>query len=256
MDSHDRPLANKATNIATMNQPSPWTIGRLLQWTTDYLKQHGSPSPRLDAELLLAEALHRPRIELYTGYDEEPGDEVRSAYRALVRRRAAGEPVAYLLGRREFYSLSFRVTRDVLIPRPETEFVVIALLDAIKASPANDHPWRIADVGTGSGILAVCAAIHVPAARISATDISSSALEVARQNARAHDVANRIDWFEGDLLTPLPEDMPFDFIVSNPRHETCNPMSLVPHSLPDRSAMRSSLDSCRKPPRVSSETAH
>lgn len=199
-----------------MNQPQPWTIGRLLQWTTDYLKQHGSSSPRLDAELLLAKSLDRPRIELYTGYQDDPGDEVRSSYRELVRRRAAGEPVAYLVGRREFYSLSFEVTTDVLIPRPETEFVVMALLDAIKASPANDHPWRIADVGTGSGVLAICAAKHVSTAQVTAIDISPPALEVARRNARAHDVADRIEWIEGDLLTSLSEDPRFDFIVSNP----------------------------------------
>ncbi|MFV1963925.1 MAG: peptide chain release factor N(5)-glutamine methyltransferase [Pirellulaceae bacterium] len=204
------------SKVATMNQPQPWTIGRLLQWTTDYLKQHGSSSPRLDAELLLAKSLDRPRIELYTGYQDDPGDEVRSSYRELVRRRAAGEPVAYLVGRREFYSLSFEVTTDVLIPRPETEFVVMALLDAIKASPANDHPWRIADVGTGSGVLAICAAKHVSTAQVTAIDISPPALEVARRNARAHDVADRIEWIEGDLLTSLSEDPRFDFIVSNP----------------------------------------
>ena len=106
----------------------PWTVGRLLQWTTDYLKGHGSDSPRLDAEVLLAQALGRQRIELYTTFEELPGDDVRTAFRELVRRRAEGTPVAYLVGRREFYSLSFRVTPDVLIPRPETELLVVAAL--------------------------------------------------------------------------------------------------------------------------------
>ena len=107
----------------------PWTVGRLLQWTADYLKGHGSESPRLDAEVLLAEALGCQRIELYTTFDDVPGEQRRTAFRELVRRRAEGTPVAYLVGRREFYSLSFRVTPDVLIPRPETELLVVAVLD-------------------------------------------------------------------------------------------------------------------------------
>ena len=115
-----------------MSSAEPWTIGRLLQWTTDYLKGHGSESPRLDAEVLLAQALGRRRIELYTTFDELPGDDARAAFRELVRRRAEGTPVAYLVGRREFYSLSFRVTPDVLIPRPETELLVVAALDLAK----------------------------------------------------------------------------------------------------------------------------
>jgi release factor glutamine methyltransferase len=98
----------------------PWTVGRLLQWTADYLKAHGSESPRLDAEVLLAHALGCQRIELYTTFDDQPGEEARAGFRELVRRRAEGTPVAYLVGRREFYSLSFRVTPEVLIPRPET----------------------------------------------------------------------------------------------------------------------------------------
>ena len=95
-----------------------WTVGRLLDWTTDYLTRHGSDTSRLDAEVLLAEALRCQRIELYTAFDNVPDDQVKSAFRELVRRRAEGTPVAYLVGRREFYSLSFGVTPDVLIPRP------------------------------------------------------------------------------------------------------------------------------------------
>ena len=113
---------------------APWTVGRLLQWTTDYLKDHGSESPRLDAEVLLAEALGCQRIELYTAFDNEPDEETRKKFRALVRRRADGAPVAYLVGRREFYSLAFRVTPDVLIPRPETELLVVAALDLAKTT--------------------------------------------------------------------------------------------------------------------------
>jgi release factor glutamine methyltransferase len=216
--------------IEIMNQPQPWTIGRLLQWTTDYLRQQGSSSPRLDAEVLLATCLKRSRIELYTRYTEDPGDEVRSTYRELVRRRAAGEPVAYLVGQREFYSLSFQVTTDVLIPRPETEFVVLALLDAIQATPRNEHPWMIADVGTGSGVLAVCAARHVAEARITAIDISPAALAVARRNAQTHEVADRIEWIAGDLFNAVPEAARFHFIISNPPYVS---ESELPQTAPD-----------------------
>jgi release factor glutamine methyltransferase len=114
-----------------MSNPTsePWTVGRLLQWTTGYLQTHGSDSPRLDAEVLLAHALGCRRIELYTTFEEVPCESARDVFRVLVRRRAEGTPVAYLVGRREFYSLDFRVTPDVLVPRPETELLVVAALD-------------------------------------------------------------------------------------------------------------------------------
>lgn len=199
-----------------MSQTDTWTIGRLLHWTSDYFQKNGSPTPRLDAELLLAHARGCDRIELYTAFDEEANEETRAAFRELVRHRAAGKPVAYLLGRREFYSLSFRVTPDVLIPRPETEFVVVELLDRAADSAGNKKPVRIADVGTGCGILAVCAAKHVPHCHITAVDISGSALEVARKNAAQHAVAEQIDFVEGNLLEDLDGSHTFDFIVSNP----------------------------------------
>src|SRR5208283_4442114 len=113
-----------------------WTVGRLLQWTADYLAGHGSESPRLEAEVLLAHALGCPRIQLYTTFDEQPPEAVRQKFREFVRQRAQGMPVAYLVGRREFYSLPFRVTPEVLIPRPETEFLLIRLLDLAKQHAA------------------------------------------------------------------------------------------------------------------------
>lgn len=197
-----------------MSSTEPWTVGRLLQWTTDYLKAHGSDSPRLDAEVLLADSLGRQRIELYTTFDEVPGDGPRTAFRELVRRRAEGTPVAYLVGRREFYSLSFRVTPDVLIPRPETELLVIAALDAAKGFAASN--LRIADVGTGSGILAVCLARHLPESHVTAIDISLAALSIAKENAEKHGVADRIEFVESDLFAAVAADRTFDIIVSNP----------------------------------------
>jgi len=134
-----------------MADTNAWTIGRLLIWTTDYLKQQGAASPRLDAEVLLAAARGCQRIALYTAYDQIADEQTRALFRDYVRRRAAGEPVAYLVGQREFFSLSFQVTRDVLIPRPETEHLVVAVLDLLKIRPADEKAARVADVGTGSG---------------------------------------------------------------------------------------------------------
>lgn len=197
-----------------MSSAEPWTVGRLLQWTTDYLKGHGSESPRLDAEVLLAEALGCQRIELYTTFDDVPGDERRTAFRELVRRRAEGTPVAYLVGRREFYSLSFRVTPDVLIPRPETELLVVESLDLAKGDVT------IADIGTGSGIIAVCLAKHLATAHVTAVDISPAALDVARDNAKQHGVSDRIEFIESDLFAAVPVDRQFDFVLSNPPYIT------------------------------------
>jgi release factor glutamine methyltransferase len=213
-----------------MPQPETWTIGRLLQWTTQYLKQHGADSPRLDAEVLLAESLGCQRIQLYARFDEVPGEETRSAFRELVRRRAEGMPVAYLVGRREFYSLSFRVTADVLIPRPETEFLVIRLLDLTKPAEAA---WEVADVGTGSGVIAVCAAKWLPAARVVALDVSSKALGVAAANAADHGVDNRIEFINSDLFAAVAPERKFDFVVSNPPYVAENELSVLSRDVRD-----------------------
>lgn len=215
-----------------MSSAEPWTVGRLLQWTADYLKGHGSDSPRLDAEVLLAEALGCQRIELYTTFDDVPGDERRTAFRELVRRRAEGTPVAYLVGRREFYSLTFRVTPDVLIPRPETELLVVESLDLVKEGPGTSVPGvlaatanpAIADIGTGSGIIAVCLAKHLPTSRVTAVDLSPAALAVARDNAAQHGVADRIEFIESDLFAAVPVDRQFDFVVSNPPYVSASEM--------------------------------
>lgn len=200
-----------------MSQSESWTVGRLLEWTTDFLKARGADSPRLDAEVLLAEALNCRRIELYTAFTEIVEQRPRDVFRGLVRQRAEGTPVAYLVGRREFYSLSFRVTPDVLIPRPETEFLVITLLDR---AGGESRPIRICDVGTGSGIIAIAAAVHLPQARVTAVDICPKALDVAKANAREHGVDDRIEFIQSDLFKAVPADRRFDFIVSNPPYIT------------------------------------
>ncbi|MGA2033103.1 MAG: peptide chain release factor N(5)-glutamine methyltransferase [Thermoguttaceae bacterium] len=210
----------------------PWTVGRLLQWTTDYLKAHGSQSPRLDAEVLLAEALGCQRIELYTEFETVPEEKRRTAFRELVRRRAEGTPVAYLVGRREFYSLSFRVGPEVLIPRPETELLVVALLDQAK-SRGSGAPLAIADVGTGSGIIAICAAKLLPAARVTAIDASDAALALAVTNAAQHQVADRIEFLSSDLFSAVPAERRFDFIVSNPPYVAETEVAHLPRDVRD-----------------------
>jgi len=199
-----------------MSQDEPWTIGRLLKWTTDRFKQSGALNPRLDAEVLLAEARGCERIELYTAFDEEPPEAVLAPFRQFVRRRVAGEPVAYLVGRREFYSLSFEVTPDVLIPRPETELVVVELLDAAKALRVSDRPLKIVDVGTGSGVIAVCAATQMKNCEVVAVDVSEASLAVAQRNVDKHGVGDRVTILKSDLLGGVPAEPQFDFVVSNP----------------------------------------
>ncbi len=189
-----------------------WTIGRLLGWTTDFLKRKGSESPRLDAEVMLAHALKRQRVELYTHFNDEVADPARKTFRELVQRRADGAPVAYLVGRKEFFSLAFAVSPDVLIPRPESEFVVTEYLIATRGIESP----RCVDVGTGSGCLAIASVHRQPGARFVAIDISERALAVARANATELGVADRIDFRLGDGLEPLGREEAFDAIIANP----------------------------------------
>lgn len=209
-----------------------WTVLRLLTWTTDFLKQRGSDNPRLDAEVLLAAAKGCQRIMLYAAFDEVVSEDVRAKFRELVKRRSEGTPVAYLVGRREFYSLAFKVTPDVLIPRPETEFVVVAALDHLKQrGQGTGDRGQVVDVGTGSGAIAVSIARHAPACRVTAIDASAEALAVARENAAAHGVNERIEFVEGDLLTMLPSQPAFDVIASNPPYVTEGEYAVLPREV-------------------------
>ena len=190
-----------------------WTVGRLLTWTTEWLTARGSDSPRLDAEVLLAFVRGCPRIALYTAFDVPVNDDERARFRGLVKRRGEGEPVAYLVGSREFFSLPFAVNSAVLIPRPETEGLVIRVLDLCQSA---GQPSRIVDVGTGSGAIAVTLAKRLPKATFVATDISAAALAVARDNATRLGVADRIEFVECDLLDAPAAAGPWDVIASNP----------------------------------------
>ena len=204
-----------------------WTVRRVLEWTTGHLKKHGSDTARLDAEILLAHARGCQRIQLYTAYDEPLADAVRATMRDLVQRRAQAEPVAYLVGHREFFSLDFHVTRDVLIPRPDTETLVIEIIEGMKmlavgrsSTGENACAVRVLDLCTGSGCVAIAVAKNRQSTKceieIVATDISPAALTIARENATKHQVDDRIEFLEGDLFSALVPDWKFDIIAGNP----------------------------------------
>ncbi len=170
-----------------------------------------SDSARRDAETLLMHLLGKDRAWMLAHADDELGYECAEQYIALLERRFAGEPMQYIFGEAEFYRLPFRVTRDVLIPRPETEHVVEKVLE-LAAKFSNP---RIVDVGTGSGAIAVALAHELPDAMVTATELSAAALNVARENAQRNGVAERVRFLEGDLLEPVASEQ-FDIVVSNP----------------------------------------
>ena len=205
-----------------------WTVGRLLTWTTEWLTARGSDSPRLDAEVLLAFVRGCPRIALYTAFDVPVNDDERARFRGLVKRRGEGEPVAYLVGSREFFSLPFAVNSAVLIPRPETEGLVIRVLDLCQSA---GQPSRIVDVGTGSGAIAVTLAKRLPKATFVATDISAAALAVARDNATRLGVVDRIEFVECDLLDAPAAAGPWDVIASNPPYVREDEFAALPRDV-------------------------
>jgi len=204
---------------------SEWTIGQLLDWTRGHFASRSVEAPRLCAEILLAAAMGCRRIDLYARFGELPTDAQRAQYREWVRRAAEHEPIAYLVGTREFYSLEFKVTTDVLIPRPETELLVEQALAWCEAR-SRDHD-RLLDVGTGSGCIAITVAVRQPAAHVVATDLSPAALRVAADNAARHGVADRLTFIEADGLD-LPAAVAgdrFDLLLSNPPY--------IPEARPD-----------------------
>lgn len=190
------------------------TVAELLRDATARLGA-SSTSARLDAELLLAHALGWPRARLLAERSYRLTSEQQAAFAALVAERARGVPVAYLVGHKEFYGLELRVTPATLVPRPETELLVeLALQEARRLSPRSPAPLTVADIGTGTGAVAIALAANLPDALVFAVDLSAAALEVARQNVARHGLTGRVRLLHGDLLAPLPA--PVDLIVSNP----------------------------------------
>jgi release factor glutamine methyltransferase len=190
-----------------------WTVLELLQWTANHLKQQGIESARLDAEVLLAHALGATRLDLYLNYEKPVLPDERTLFRELVKKRAQQRiPVSQLLGEREFWSLALQVSADVLTPRPETEILVSAALDAM---PDLERPYRVLDLGTGSGAIALAIASERSEAVLTASDVSISALKVARSNADKLQLKERVRFVEGSLFAAVPGET-FDLVISNP----------------------------------------
>lgn len=184
-----------------LTQESNWTIGKCLTWTTQYFTQKRLDNPRLEAEVLLGKALGQTRVQLYMNLEQPLQGLELARYRVLIKQRAEGMPTAYLVGEKEFMSLAFEVNRQVLIPRPDTEVLVETSLELI--GERQNEELVVVDVGTGSGNIAVALAHYWPKARVIGIDISEKALEVAKRNAGRHEVADRVTFYEGDLLSPL-----------------------------------------------------
>jgi release factor glutamine methyltransferase len=209
------------------------TISSLLSRSTGYLREKGSTSPRLDAELLLAEVLGLTRVELYTNFEQPLNNDEVDAYRELVRRRGRGEPVAYIVGRAYFRNLTLRVSPAVLVPRPETEHVVDSALTFLMEGDWGPHSPEVLDLGTGSGAIAVSLAAGFPEARITATDASSEALEIAAENARIEGAAGRVVLMESDLFDRLDPLHTFDLIVCNPPYISAEEWPTLPVDVRD-----------------------
>lgn len=276
--------------MSTQRNEPPKRLLDYLKLAGNHLRAKGIESDRLDAELLLSEALGMTRVELYTHHERPLSTAEVDRFRDLLRRRAAREPVAYILGRREFWSLEFAVDRRVLIPRPETETLVETAVRACtgqlgaSAGPTRyeaDAPTvddavgesedscgapeaevrravrllaeRLLDIGTGSGAIAVALAVELPELSIVATDESAATLEVAPRNAARHGVAERIDFRCGDLFAAIGEEEVFDVIVSNPPYVKDHEVSEMEPEVRDwepRGALFSGIDGMRETARI------
>lgn len=207
-------VAADAAEAARGRDGEVWTVLRLMRWSGEYLEGKGVERGRLDAEHLLAHTLGVKRLQLYLQFDRPLERHELDAFRPLLRRRAEREPLQYIMGHAAFRELELRVDRRVLIPRPETE----VLVDEVLAWAVGRGTADLAalDVGTGSGAIALSLALEGPFSRVVATDVSAPALELARENAAAAGVADRVDFREGSLFQVLSAGERFDAVVSNP----------------------------------------
>lgn len=197
-----------------------WTIGQIIEWSTKYLAAKNSESARLDAELLLSDTLKCKRIDLYLTYDKPLKREERDEFKVLLQRRAQGEPIAYILGKKEFLSREYFVSPAVLIPRPETELIVEEAVSILKKNKSDKNCY-VLDIGTGSGCIAISLALAFPDVNIIAWDKSSSALDIAQKNAKKLGAQN-IEFDCKDVLEDriwdemLNRNYKFNLVVSNP----------------------------------------
>jgi len=188
------------------------TVLESINLSTEFLKNKGVESPRINAELLLAKILNCKRLDLYLSFDRPLSDSETNQYREFIRRRSKFEPLQYIIGEVEFYGLDFKVNNTVLIPRPETEILVEKIIEENKEKPGI----KILDIGTGSGIIAICLAKYLVDPRIIAIDLSEDTISVAKENAVLNSVENLIDFEIKDILKDEINDYGFDLIVSNP----------------------------------------
>lgn len=199
-------------------RPDRWTVKAILQWTSDYFKGKGISSARLDAEILLAHALELDRLRLYLNLDRPLLPAERQRYRELVLRRAQREPVALITGQKEFWSLSFRVAPGVLIPRPDTETLVEAVIGAVR----NRDTAVVLEIGTGTGAVSVAVAKENPGCGVVASDLDLDALSLAAHNAGAAGVRHSVSFIASDLFEAFQPGPHFDVICSNPPYITTN----------------------------------
>jgi release factor glutamine methyltransferase len=215
--------------------PEAWTVRRILEWTTGYFTRKNVDSARLSAELLLAHVLSVPRIRLYTDYERPLSDAQLASMRALVQRAAEEEPVAYLTGRAHFFNLEFEVTRDVLIPRPDTETLVENVLQLARNQAGFEAP-RVLDLCTGSGCVAAAVAHHLKSAQLVAVDVSEAAVAVARRNVERLGLSERVAVEQGDLFEPLTRMVDaqlFHLVVANPPYIATSKIDTLDRSVRD-----------------------
>jgi release factor glutamine methyltransferase len=204
-----------------------WTIREVLNWTRGYFEDAGIVQSRLEAEILLAHALDVDRLHLYLAPDKPLTSDERSRYRVIVKQRHSGTPLQHVIGEVSFYGLRFRVSRDALIPRGETE----ELLDQVIKRAPRDRDVRCLDLGTGTGVIAVCMARYLPKAHVTAVDISPAALAIAQGNAALNEVAERIEFVESDWFSNI--EGAFDFIASNPPYIRTDELNVLAAEIRD-----------------------
>jgi release factor glutamine methyltransferase len=228
-------MAFAAYNRPSMPEVAPWTVRRILEWTTAFFNRKDVDSPRLSAERLLAHVLGYPRIKLYTDYERPLTDGDLTRYRSLVQRAAEQEPIEYLSGIAHFFNLEFEVTPDVLIPRPDTETLVEHVLQLCRNTGGMEAP-RVLDLCTGSGCIAAAIGHHLKNAVVVASDVSEKAVVVARRNIERLGLAGRVTVEQGDLYESLAgkvDAQPFQLIVANPPYIAQSQVAKLDRSVKD-----------------------
>lgn len=198
-----------------------WTVERLIKWTADFFGEKGLESPKLDAELLLGHTLGLRRVELYMQWDRPLNPDELAAFRALIKRRVAREPVAYLTGERAFWALDFKCDSRALIPRPDTEILVERVLELVEVGGTPS----VLDVGCGTGCIGLTLAHEIPGAQVTLVDLSDGAVELTRENAAKHELHERVEVLKSDLMAAAPG--PWDLVVSNPPYIATNEENLM-----------------------------